>query len=128
MTAVLERLQGFEQREVEVDGLTYREGLNAVQIRGGVAGNVIPDECAVHVNYRFAPDKSPEQAEALMRDLFEGFEMRVVDLSPAARPGLDLPAAQDFVAADPNKCHTDDEFCPVADLDACAEALRRWLR
>lgn len=158
MTAVLERLQGFEQREVEVDGLTYREGLNAVQIRGGVAGNVIPDECAVHVNYRFAPDKSPEQAEALMRDLFEGFEMRVVDLSPAARPGLDLPAAQDFVAAvggtpgpkygwtdvarfsalgvpavnfgpaDPNKCHTDDEFCPVADLDVCAEALRRWLR
>ena len=39
---------------------TYREGLNAVGIRGGVAGNVIPDECAVEVNFRFAPDRTAE--------------------------------------------------------------------
>lgn len=157
MQAVLERLASFEVREIEVDGLTYREGLNAVQIRGGVAGNVIPDECSVHVNYRFAPNKSPEQAQALMTEQFDGFEMEVVDLSPAARPGLDLPAAKDFVAAvggtpspkygwtdvarfsalgipavnfgpaHPNKCHQDDEYCPVVQLDQCADALRRWL-
>lgn len=154
---VLDRLAGFDAREIEVDGLTYREGLNAVQIRGGVAGNVIPDECAVHINYRYAPDKTTKQAEGLMRELFDGYELDIVDLSPAARPGLDLPAAKEFVAAvggvpgpkygwtdvarfsalgvpavnfgpaNPNKAHTDDEFCPVADLDACADALRRWL-
>ena len=44
---MLARLQAYEPREVEVDGLVYREGLNAVGIRGGIAGNVIPDRCVV---------------------------------------------------------------------------------
>ena len=54
---VLQRLADYVPREPVVDGLAYREGLNAVGITGGVAGNVIPDECAVTVNYRFAPDR-----------------------------------------------------------------------
>ena len=54
---VLQRLADYEAREVDVDGLAYREGLNAVGISGGVAGNVVPDECTVTVNYRFAPDR-----------------------------------------------------------------------
>lgn len=157
MREVLERLAAFEQREVQVEGLTYREGLNAVQIRGGVAGNVIPDECAVHVNYRYAPDKTTGQAEDLMRRHFDGFELEVVDLSPAARPGLDREAAREFVAAvggepgpkygwtdvarfselgipavnfgpgDPSKAHMDDEYCLAGNLERCADALRRWL-
>ncbi len=56
---ILDRLAAYEAATVEVDGLAYREGLNAVGISGGVAGNVIPDECMVHVNYRFAPSRSP---------------------------------------------------------------------
>ena len=55
---ILSLLRSHEPRRPEVDGLTYHEGLNAVGIRGGVAGNVIPDECVVTVNYRFAPDRS----------------------------------------------------------------------
>ena len=55
--AVLDRLRAYEAAEVEIDGLVYREGMNAVGISGGVAGNVIPDECTVSVNYRFAPDQ-----------------------------------------------------------------------
>ncbi len=59
---VLATLAGYSAREVEVDGLTYREGLNAVFVRGGVAGNVVPDECVVTVNFRFAPDRSEAAA------------------------------------------------------------------
>src|SRR3712207_9339950 len=66
-SAVLQRLAAYSPQQVEVDGLTYREGLNAVQITGGIASNVIPDRCVIEVNYRFAPDKSPEQAEAHVR-------------------------------------------------------------
>jgi succinyl-diaminopimelate desuccinylase len=96
---VLARLAAYEARVVQVDGLTYREGLNAVAIAGGVAGNVIPDECVVTVNYRFAPNRSPEDALAHVRDLFHEFDVEATDCAPGARPGLDSPLAAAFVAA-----------------------------
>src|SRR5262249_16317262 len=58
---ILDVLRSYQPRQPEVDGLTYHEGLNAVGISGGVADNVIPDECVVTVNYRFAPDRSEEE-------------------------------------------------------------------
>jgi succinyl-diaminopimelate desuccinylase len=96
---VLDRLAAHSAREVPVDGLTYREGLNAVGIRGGVAGNVIPDECTVTVNYRFAPDRSEDEALAYVREVFDGFEVTVTDSAPGARPGLTAPLPASVVAA-----------------------------
>jgi succinyl-diaminopimelate desuccinylase len=93
---ILVRLARYEGREAVVEGLTYRECLNAVGIEGGVAGNVIPDECVVTVNYRFAPDRSEQQAAEHVREVFAGFEVEVTDSSPGARPGLSLPAAAEF--------------------------------
>ncbi|HYP45247.1 MAG TPA: succinyl-diaminopimelate desuccinylase [Propionibacteriaceae bacterium] len=154
---VLRRLQDYRAAEVEVDGLVYREGLNAVGISGGIAGNVIPDRCTVEVNYRFAPDKDAAAAEDLVREVLAGFEVAVTDVASGARPGLDVPAAAEFVAAvggaasakfgwtdvarfsargvpavnfgpgDPSKAHADDEFCPARDVYACRDALLRWL-
>jgi len=97
--AVLDVLRGYTPREPEVDGLRYHEGLNAVGIRGGVAGNVVPDECAVTVNYRFAPDLNGEQAADFVRSLFSGWPVTVLDVADGARPGLGQPAAAGFVAA-----------------------------
>ncbi|MGW2093170.1 succinyl-diaminopimelate desuccinylase [Promicromonospora sukumoe] len=94
---VLGRLAAYEPREVEVDGLVYREGLNAVRIEGGIAGNVIPDACTVEVNYRFAPSRSVAEAEAHLREVFEGFELVATDAAGGARPGLDDPPAAQFV-------------------------------
>jgi succinyl-diaminopimelate desuccinylase len=96
---VLARLVAYRPRELDVDGLTYREGLNAVAISGGVAGNVIPDECTVTVNFRFAPDRSEADAQQHVRSVFDGFEVTVVDSAPAARPGLDSPLPKAIVAA-----------------------------
>lgn len=96
---VLATLAAYTPRVAEVDGLTFREGLNAVGIRGGVAGNIIPDSCVVTVNYRFAPDRSPAEAEAHVREVLAGHEVRVVDVAGGARPGLDRPALASFVAA-----------------------------
>jgi succinyl-diaminopimelate desuccinylase len=154
---VLAVLTGYSAREVDVDGLVYREGLNAVGITGGIAGNVIPDRCVVTINYRFAPDRSPAEAEAHLRELFAGYRVMVVDASPGARPGLRHPAAASFVAAvggtpgpkygwtdvarfaelgvpavnfgpgDPAFAHKDDEHCPAAQIVDCERALRRWL-
>jgi len=96
---VLARLQAYLPRAVDIDGCAYREGLNAVRISGGVAGNVIPDACEVEVNFRFAPDRSVEQAEQHVREVFDGFELAVTDSAAGALPGLGDPAAAAFVAA-----------------------------
>jgi succinyl-diaminopimelate desuccinylase len=72
LSPILDTLAAYVPREVEVDGLVYKEGLNAVGISGGVAGNVIPDAAMVHINYRFAPSRSGEEAVAHLRELFAG--------------------------------------------------------
>lgn len=154
---ILELLAQYTAREVEVDGLVYREGMSAVGIRGGVAGNVVPDEAVVTVNYRFAPDKSGTEAEAYIRELFSGYEVTLTDLADGARPGLDAPLARAFVDAigsepkpkygwtdvarfsalgipavnygpgDPALAHADDERVPVEQIERCEAGLRAWL-
>lgn len=96
---ILARLAAYEPATRTVDGLDYREGLSAVRISGGIANNVVPDACTVTVNYRFAPSLSVAQAEAHVREVFAGFDVEVTDAAGGARPGLDHPAAAEFVAA-----------------------------
>ncbi len=111
----------------------------------------------VTVNYRFAPSSSVEDAFGHLQDLFTGFEITLVDAAPGARPGLDQPAAQAFVAVvgeppkpkygwtdvsrfsalgvaavnfgpgDPNLAHTDHEHCPMDQIRRCEEVLLGWL-
>ncbi len=99
--AVLDRLAAYDARSVDIDGCTYREGLSAVKISGGVAGNVIPDAAELTVNFRFAPDRSPEQALAHVREVFDGLDVHLqqTDAAAGALPGLAHPAAAALVAA-----------------------------
>ncbi|WP_327244503.1 succinyl-diaminopimelate desuccinylase [Streptomyces sp. NBC_01320] len=97
---ILDRLAAYEPRRPVIDGLEYREGLNAVRIEAGVANNVIPDACTVVVNYRYAPDRSPEEAVAHVHEVFADcgvVEFTVDDHSGAAMPGLSHPAAKAFM-------------------------------
>jgi succinyl-diaminopimelate desuccinylase len=154
---VLARLNAYEPRRPVIDGLEYHEGLNAVFITGGVAGNVLPDECVVSVNYRFAPDRSVEEAYAHMREVFDGFEIEPSDSAPAAMPGLSVPAAAAFIEAvggranpkfgwtdvarfsglgipavnfgpgDPHLAHKQDELVPLDHIATVEKQLRAWL-
>jgi succinyl-diaminopimelate desuccinylase len=156
-TPILERLRDYVPRKPLIDGLEYHEGLNAVFIRGGVAGNVLPDECVVEVNHRFAPDRSEAEAEAFVRDFFEGYDVKLTDSAPGAMPGLDLPAAKAFVEAvgrevnpkfgwtdvarftslgipavnfgpgDPMLAHKQEEHVPIEHIERCERQLREWL-
>jgi succinyl-diaminopimelate desuccinylase len=154
---VLHRLATYSAREVDIDGCRYREGLQAVRIAGGVAGNVVPDECVVTVNFRFAPDRDAAAAEKHVREVFDGFELAVTDLAPGALPGLGAPAAREFLAAigtapaakygwtdvsrfaalgipalnygpgDPNLAHTREEHVDVRQITEATAVLRRFL-
>jgi succinyl-diaminopimelate desuccinylase len=154
---VLDRLAAYLPRTVTIDGCAYREGLNAVAISGGVAGNVIPDRCAVTVNFRFAPDRDVDAAFAHVRDVLDGFALELVDSAAGAMPGLATPAAAAFVAAtgltpvakygwtdvarfaalgipavnygpgDPNLAHTREEYVEAAGVDEAEDVLRGYL-
>ena len=154
---ILERLAEYRPRQVEVEGLVYREGLNAVRIAGGVAGNVIPDLCEVEVNYRFAPSRTLAEAEAHVREVLAGFEVELVDGAAGARPGLDAPLAQEFLDAvgleprpkygwtdvarfsalgvpavnygpgDPSLAHHDEERVSFRQIEDVERGLRAWL-
>lgn len=154
---ILARLGGYAARRPVIDGLEYHEGLNAVAISGGVASNVLPDECVVSVNYRFAPDRTEEEAERFVREFFDGFATTITDTSPAAHPGLARPAARAFIEAvggqvnpkfgwtdvarftvldvpavnfgpgDPMFAHKQDEHVPIEHIERCEQQLRAWL-
>ncbi len=96
---VLRRLEAYDARKPVIDGLEYHEGLNAVWITGGVATNVLPDECVVTVNYRYAPDRSESEALVFVKEFFDGYDIEVTDSAPGALPGLGVPAAKAFVEA-----------------------------
>jgi len=155
---ILTRLVDYRPRTPVIDGLTYREGLNAVGIEGGVATNVIPDACVVTVNYRYAPDRTPQEAHAHVAEVFDGYSLEVVDNSPGALPGLNHLAAQDFLQAtgavprpkfgwtdvsrfsglgvpavnfgpgDPALAHTRGEYVPIEHLQRCERQMMEWLR
>ena len=103
--SVLQTLAAYQARRVDIDGCEYREGLSAVRIEGGVAGNVVPDVASVDVNFRFAPDRSVEQATDHVRQLFAdeiasgAVTFEVTDSAAGALPGLGHPAAAALVAA-----------------------------
>jgi succinyl-diaminopimelate desuccinylase len=154
---VLNVLNAYIPEEIEVDGLVFRESLNAVLVSGGIATNVIPDQATVTLNYRFAPSRSVEDATEYLRTLFPDSLFTVVDSAAGARPGLNSPEAQAFVSAvnasvnpkygwtdvarfsemgipavnygpgDPNKAHADDENVPASQIYACEAGLRNFL-
>ena len=154
---LLTTLVRYDAREVEIDGCTYREGLNAVHVEGGVAGNVIPDACTVLVNFRFAPDRTEQSAYDHVRSVLEPYAVELVDSAPGALPGLSAPAAAHFVEAlggtpvakygwtdvarfaalgipavnfgpgDPNLAHTREESVETAQITAAERALRAYL-
>jgi succinyl-diaminopimelate desuccinylase len=154
---VLDRLNAYEARRPVIDGLEYHEGLNAVWISGGVATTVLPDECVVTVNYRYAPDRSESEALVFVKEFFDGFDIEVTDSAPGALPGLGVPAARAFVDAvggtvnpkfgwtdvarfsslgipavnfgpgDPMLAHKQEEHVPVEHIERCERQLRDWL-
>jgi succinyl-diaminopimelate desuccinylase len=154
---ILRRLEDYRARAVTIDACTYREGLSAVRISGGVAGNVVPDECEVEVNMRFAPDRTEEQALAHVQEVLEGFDIELTDSAPGALPGLTAAPAREFLSAigaepaaklgwtdvarfaslgipalnygpgDPLLAHAPDEHVEIGKIRDGAATLHRWL-
>jgi succinyl-diaminopimelate desuccinylase len=106
LAPLLARAAAFPARAPAIEGCTYREALEAVDVRGGVAGNVVPDEAQVLFSHRFAPDRSPDEAVGALRTYLEpaldatlGDRIAIEDVAPAAAPGLAHGMLASLVAA-----------------------------
>ncbi|ALA67041.1 succinyl-diaminopimelate desuccinylase [Corynebacterium lactis] len=104
LAPILTRIAAYQADTVDIDGLEYREGLNVVHLESGVATNTLPDVAVMKVNFRFAPNRSAEDAMAHFREVLgldefaaEDLTVDVEDVSPGALPGLHAAAAQELV-------------------------------
>src|SRR6266566_73125 len=146
----------LEPHAVDVDVLVFREVLSVTQIHGGIASNVIPARCEALLNFRYAPGRTMDDAEARVRELV-GRELEIVDHAPAAHVpsraplveklqtagGFDVQPKQawtnvaDFAARGLDAvnlgpgatryAHAADEQVAVAELGRTYEALQRFL-
>jgi succinyl-diaminopimelate desuccinylase len=156
LVAGLESLAGLEPHDVELDGLVYREVVSAVRVEGGIAQNVVPAEASAELNFRFAPGRSRDEAEARLRELVPDGELHVLHNSPSAPPALGNPLVERLRALVPEVApkqawtpvaqfaeqgidginygpgatayaHRQDEQIPIANLHAVYETLARFL-
>jgi succinyl-diaminopimelate desuccinylase len=149
-------LAQLEPLEVELDGLVYREVVSAVRVEGGIAQNVVPARASAEVNFRFAPGRSRDEAEARLRELLPAGELHVLHNSPSAPPALSNPLVKRLRELVPDVApkqawtpvaqfaeqgidainygpgltryaHRVDEQIPVENLDVAFETLRTFL-
>jgi succinyl-diaminopimelate desuccinylase len=149
-------LASLEPLDVELDGLVFREVLSAVRVEGGIAANVVPARASAELNFRYAPGRSRDEAEARLRALLPDGELEILYNSPSARPALSnprvrglrelvpevapkqawTPVAQfaeqgiDAINYGPGAtaaAHRQDEHIPIANLHAVYETLARFL-
>jgi succinyl-diaminopimelate desuccinylase len=108
---------GAEPVPVEVGGLTFVEVLSATRIEGGIAANVIPDRVEVGINYRYAPNRTPLEAEERLGDLVGG-EVEITSNSPPARVATDSPLVERLRAAGDLAVEPKQAWTPVAEFAA----------
>lgn len=88
----LARMDGLQPEPRPIEGLEFKEVISVTMARGGVANNVIPSRFEVNVNFRFAPDRTVEEAVQRLRSFCsdgDGFE--VADAVPGAYPESSHP-------------------------------------
>ncbi|MGH2946335.1 MAG: succinyl-diaminopimelate desuccinylase [Solirubrobacteraceae bacterium] len=111
-------LAAVEPEEHVFDGLSFFEVASVTRIAGGIAANVIPDVVECHVNYRCAPDRGPEAAEARLRELCRGGELRIDSLAPSGPVALGNPRARALVEAGGLRVAPKQAWTPVAEFGA----------
>jgi succinyl-diaminopimelate desuccinylase len=105
-------------RDVEIDGFVFREVVSVTSIEGGIAGNVVPDRVEARVNFRYAPTRSPAEAEARLRELisFEDTEVTMIGNAPPGRVAVRNPLVERLRAAGDLEVGPKQAWTPVAEF------------
>jgi len=112
-------LARLEPLDVEIQGLVFREVLSVTQIEGGIATNVIPALATATLNFRYAPSRTPEEAEALLHDLVDGAgDLELLGNSPPGRVAAVSPLVQALRGAGDFALEPKQAWTPVAEFSA----------
>ena len=108
----------LEPNDVEVDGLVFREVMSVTSIEGGIAGNVVPDRVEATVNFRYAPTRTPDQAEARLRELLaaEDVEFAIIGNAPPAPVVVRNPLVERLRSAGDLDVGPKQAWTPVAEF------------
>ena len=102
----------------EFSGLRFVEVASVTRIHGGIAGNVIPDRAECHVNFRYAPGRTPEEAEARLAELCAGHgELSFDSNAPSGAVCVEDTWVQKLIALGPSVAPK-QAWTPVAELTA----------
>jgi succinyl-diaminopimelate desuccinylase len=152
----LRRVLAAEPRDVDIDGLVFREVISVTQLNAGIAANVIPARAEAILNFRYAPDRTPESAVERVRELV-GSDVEILANSPPAHVASRSPLVErlrevgafevqpkqawtnvaDFAArgldainlgpGGTRYAHAVDEQVEISELERTYEALQRFL-
>lgn len=94
----LTEMRSLEPESHVIDGLEFLEVMSVTMAHGGVARNVIPGEFVMNLNYRFAPDRSHDDAVAHLHEVCAGADrVEVTDLAPAGTVDLGHPLFRSLI-------------------------------
>jgi succinyl-diaminopimelate desuccinylase len=144
-------------RDVEVAGLTFKETFAVTLADGGVAANMIPPRFVLNLNHRYPPDRSVEEAEAMVREACAAADsVEIVDRAMAAPIPEDNPhlgrlrglvstvsaktawtdvarlaarglPAVNYGPGEVAQAHKQDESAPAATLEQCFGVMKEFL-
>jgi len=105
-----------EPRDVEIDGLVFREVISVTQLNAGIASNVIPARAEANINFRYAPDRTPTSAEEMIHQLFPNAD--IWSHSPPAHVAAQSPLVQELRSAGSFELEAKQAWTNVADFAA----------
>jgi succinyl-diaminopimelate desuccinylase len=102
---------------VAFEGLTFQEVASVTRIGGGIAANVIPETCTAQVNFRYAPGRTPQEAEARLHELCGGLgELEITGNAGSAPVALDHPLVRRLIDAGELAVAPKQAWTPVAEF------------
>jgi succinyl-diaminopimelate desuccinylase len=115
----LTMMDRLEPDDHVVNGLLFREVMSITRAQGGVANNVVPGRFELNVNYRFAPDRSLDDAiENLLQRCSQADVVEITDAAPAGQPIVDLPLFDDLARVSKSEIASKQGWTDVAQLSA----------
>jgi succinyl-diaminopimelate desuccinylase len=110
-------IAALERREVVVGGLPFYEVVTLTRLEAGIADNVVPDRAVAHLNFRYAPDRRPDDAAAYLQSLVpEGATLELGGNSPPAPPATDAPLVRALREAGELELEPKQAWTNVADF------------